>query len=76
MLMSLKDRRETLCRKYFNRVNKPSNRLFNLLPSSSRNINITCVMIAFRLLRLKLNGLEIVLSHMQLELIRSFKLTF
>jgi hypothetical protein len=33
-------------------------------------------MIAFRLLRLKLNGLEIVLSHMQLELIRSFKLTF
>jgi hypothetical protein len=33
-------------------------------------------MIAFRLLRLKLNDLEIVLSHMQLELIRSFKLIF
>jgi hypothetical protein len=36
-LMSLKDRRETLCRKYFNRVNKPSNRLFNLLPFSSEH---------------------------------------
>jgi hypothetical protein len=36
-LMSLKDRRETLCRKYFNRVNKPHNRLFNLLPFSSEH---------------------------------------
>jgi hypothetical protein len=68
--MSLKDRRETLCRKYFNRVNKPSNRLFNLLPFSIVNINITCVlMIAFRLLRLKLNGLEIVLSHITYAII-------
>jgi hypothetical protein len=74
--MSLQHRREILCRKYFNRVNMPSNRPFNLLPFSILNINITCVMTGFRLLRLKLNSLQIVLSHMQLERIRSFKLTF
>jgi hypothetical protein len=33
----IKDRRETLCRKYFKRVNMPSNRLFNLLPFSSEH---------------------------------------
>jgi hypothetical protein len=36
-LMAVKGRRETLCRKYINRVNMPTNRLFNLLPSTSEH---------------------------------------
>ena len=36
-IVSLKDRGESLCRKYFNRINKPSNRIFNLLPSCSEH---------------------------------------
>ena len=31
-IVSLKDRRESLCRIYFNRINKPSNCIFKLLP--------------------------------------------
>ena len=36
-IVPLKDRSESLCRKYFNRINKPSNRNFNLLPSFSEH---------------------------------------
>ena len=36
-IVSLKDRRESLCRKYLNRINKPSNRIFNLLPPGSEH---------------------------------------
>ena len=36
-IVHLKDRRESLCWKYFNRINKPSNRIFNLLPSCSEH---------------------------------------
>ena len=36
-IVSLKDRRESLCRKYFNRINKPSNCISNLLPSCSEH---------------------------------------
>ena len=39
-IVSLKDRRKSLCRKYFNRINKPSNRIFNLLPCSEHQYNL------------------------------------